>query len=66
MRESAAMERLKQLHKIIHAEGQYRLGKDDMFQLLLCVGVHEHKMSSWLPNLSNTARVSPVFLGIRS
>lgn len=55
----AAMQRLLNLHALIGAEKDMTgLGKDDMFQVLICVGLKEHYLSQWFQCICRIARES--------
>ncbi|CAK8683308.1 unnamed protein product [Clavelina lepadiformis] len=55
-KERVATARLCQLYQQIYTTSQHRMGKDDIFYLLMCVGIHEHSVALWLPKISEVAR----------
>ncbi|XP_039253169.2 DENN domain-containing protein 5B-like [Styela clava] len=52
----AITNRLLFLHNIIKSQQERGLGKDDMFQVLVCVGLRERCLSEWLKSISSVIR----------
>ena len=56
-KERKAFARMCQLYQQI-SSGTTRLGKDDIFHLLLVIGIHEQSLALWLPKICDIAQVS--------